>query len=261
MIWRKKLNMVIKVMVVDDEPHIRKILQTVITRNPAFEVVAGCDNMTDALIQFNDKKPQVVFMDIEIKDSSGVDCAKVMSQLNPDIKIIFATAHSEYMANAFELYAFDYLVKPFDMKRIEHTLEKLERTMLIESPSDMGASHKESTESTDDDKKGKILIKGKEVVSFVDVDDIIFIERLDSATHIYTKNKEDFVTSMSLAEFEEKLDENTFIRSHKSFIINITMIKRVEQYGRWTYSVYFKGIDKDALITKEKYDQIKNMYE
>lgn len=250
--------MAIKVMVVDDEPHIRKILQTVITRNPAFEVVAGCDNMTEALLEFNSKKPQVVFMDIEIKDSSGVDCAKVMSQLNPDVKIIFATAHSEYMANAFELYAFDYLVKPFDMKRIEHTLERLEKSMSWAQQADESVVRKEGA---DDDKKGKILIKGKENVSFVDVADIVFIERIDSATHIYTKSREEFVTSMSLADFEEKLDENVFIRSHKSYIINVTMIKRVEQYGRWTYSVYFKGLDKDALITKEKYDQIKNMYE
>ncbi len=251
--------MSIKVMVVDDEPHIRKILQTVISRNSAFEVVAGCDNMTEALLMFNEKRPQVVFMDIEINQSSGIDCAKVIAGIDPDVKIIFATAHSEYMANAFELYAFDYLVKPFDMKRIEHTLEKLERsimlaTMLVEEAS----SYKDSSE---DDKKDKILIKGKENVSFVDVEDIVIIERFDNATHIYTKNKEEFVTSMSLADFEEKLDENIFIRSHKSFIINITKIKRVEQYGRWTYSVFFRGLDKDALITKEKYEQIKNMYE
>ena len=248
--------MTIKVMVVDDEPHIRKILQTVITKNTAFEVVAGCDNMTDALIAFNEKKPQVVFMDIEIKGSSGIDCAKVMSGINPDVKIIFATAHSEYMANAFELYAFDYLVKPFDMKRIEHTLERIERSM-AEKPVDTYVSK----EVAEEEKKDKILIKGKENVSFLDVDDIVFIERVDNSTHIYTKTREEYVTSMSLADFEEKLDEHVFVRSHKSYIINVTMIKRVEQYGRWTYSVYFKNMDKDALITKEKYDQIKNMYE
>ncbi len=246
--------MAIKVMVVDDEPHIRKILETVISRNGAFEVVASCESMTEALLKFNDNKPQVVFMDIEIKDSSGIDCAKIMSQINPDVKIIFATAHSEYMANAFELYAFDYMVKPFDMKRIEHTLEKLQRsvTSVVSEP-------EMSEQKTDN--RNKMLIKGKETVSFVDIEDIVVIERLNNITYIYTRNNDEIVTTMSLAEFEERLDENIFIRSHKSFIINITMIKKVEQYGRWTYTVFFKDHDKDALITKEKYDQIKNMYE
>ena len=246
--------MAIKVMVVDDEPHIRKILETVISRNGAFEVVASCESMTEALLKFNDNKPQVVFMDIEIKDSSGIDCAKIMSQINPDVKIIFATAHSEYMANAFELYAFDYMVKPFDMKRIEHTLEKLQRsvTSVVSEP-------EMSEQKTDN--RNKMLIKGKETVSFVDIEDIVVIERLNNVTYIYTRNNDEIITTMPLAEFEERLDENIFIRSHKSFIINITMIKKVEQYGRWTYTVFFKDHNKDALITKEKYDQIKNMYE
>ena len=84
--------------------------------------------MTDALLAFHETQPEVVFMDIEIKGSSGIDCAKVIAQSAPDTKIIFATAYSEYMSNAFELYAFDYLVKPFDMERIQHTLERIQRS-------------------------------------------------------------------------------------------------------------------------------------
>jgi len=103
--------MAIKVMLVDDEAHIRLILRRVIERNPAFCVVSECDSMTDALLAFHETQPEVVFMDIEIKGSSGIDCAKVIAQSAPDTKIIFATAYSEYMSNAFELYAFDYLVK------------------------------------------------------------------------------------------------------------------------------------------------------
>ena len=119
--------MAIKVMLVDDEAHIRLILRRVIERNPAFCVVSECDSMTDALLAFHETQPEVVFMDIEIKGSSGIDCAKVIAQSAPDTKIIFATAYSEYMSNAFELYAFDYLVKPFDMERIQHTLERIQR--------------------------------------------------------------------------------------------------------------------------------------
>lgn len=117
--------MVINVMLVEDEPHIRLILRKVIEKRESFKVVYECDNMTDGLLGFNEYKPQVVFMDIEINKSSGIDCAKVISQIAPDTKIIFATAHSEYMSNAFEMYAFDYLIKPFNIERLIILLKEL----------------------------------------------------------------------------------------------------------------------------------------
>lgn len=236
----------LKVLLVDDELNIRKILRKVIEDNASFEVVGDCDNMADAIIQFNAKKPDVVFMDIEINNSSGIDCAKVIRELNPDVKIIFATAHSEYMSNAFEIYAFDYLVKPFNIDRIKQTLDRIEndynKNYTVIGPS-------------------KLLIKGRENVTFVDVADIVMVERANNNTYIYTKDGENYVTSMSIGDIEEKICGEELVRSHKSYIINISMIKKIEPYGRWTYVVFFKGINKDALITKEKYDQIKNLYE
>lgn len=232
--------MSIKVLLVDDEPNIRKILHKVIESNPAFEVVGDCDSMTEAIIQFNSKKPDVVFMDIEINSGSGIDCAKVIRELNPDVKIIFATAHSEYMSNAFEIYAFDYLVKPFDMDRIKQTLERIEGNFK---------------------KKSKLLIKGRENVTFVDISEIVMVERANNNTYIYTKDGECHITSAALGEIEGKICGEEMVRSHKSYIINISMIKKIEPYGRWTYVVFFKGIDKDALITREKYEQLKNLYE
>ncbi len=257
----RKAAMNIKVLIVDDEPHIRKILQKVIEGNPAFEVVGDCDNMTEAIIQFNSRKPDVVFMDIEINGGSGIDSARVIRELNPDAKIIFATAHSEYMSNAFEIYAFDYLVKPFNMDRIKQTLGRIENSynksaVVIgqNTVKDMNTTGKPAD-------KAKLLIKGRENVIFVDVSEIVMVERANNNTYIYTKDGENYVTSTSLGDIEKKICGEELMRSHKSYIINISMIKKIEPYGRWTYVVFFKGIDKDALITKEKYEQIKNLYE
>lgn len=235
--------MAIKVMLVDDEPHIRLILRKVIERNNAFIVVSECDNMTDALLKFNEFQPEVVFMDIEIRGSSGIDCAKVISKIAPDTKMIFATAYSEYMSNAFEMYAFDYLVKPFDIARIEHTLERIQRTMTKNQPDN-----------------SRILIKGKESVRVLDKEDIILIERENNTTVIYTSDGESYNTSMAMNELEDRLSGSTFMRSHKSYIINLSRIKAIEPYGRWTYIVKFKGTAKDALITKEHYEQVKQIY-
>ena len=78
------------------------------------EVVSSCGNFASAISDFVKLRPDVIFMDIDLSGESGLECAKAITEVDSKVKIVFATAHSEYMANAFEIYAFDYLVKPFD---------------------------------------------------------------------------------------------------------------------------------------------------
>lgn len=247
--------MSISVMLVEDEEGIRKLLNKIIEKKSGFEVVAESDNLANAVTLFMKKKPEVVFLDIEIGGESGLECAKIIADLEPKTKIIFATAHSEYMSDAFEVYAFDYIVKPFNIDRVNHTLERIE-----------GLSEKQTPDTSHLDKivkyeKGleKLLVKGKESMSFVDIKDIILVQREDGNTVIYTKN-DSFTTSASLSDIEAKLDKDQFLRSHKSYIINVSQIKKIEPYGRWTYVVAFKDIDKDALMISEKYEEIKKRF-
>ena len=244
----------IKVLLVDDEPGIRLLLSKIINKTEGFEVVGECDTMSEAIKLFTTYKPEVVFLDIEIKGTSGLECAKIISDLNPKVKIIFATAHAEYMSEAFEVYAYDYIVKPFNVERVTQTLERVK------------VLNEKETASEEIDKivkyeKGlaRLLVKGKESMSFIDIKDIILVQRENSSTVIYTRS-DSFTTSASLSDIEAKLDPEQFIRSHKSYIINLTQITKIEPYGRWTYIVKFKGIDKDALITGEKYEEIKNRF-
>ena len=122
--------MAIKVMLIEDEAGMRLLLKKIIGKHPEFEVVAECEELTEAVIAFNRKKPEVVFLDIGIKGQNGIECAKILTDLNPKVRIIFATAHTEYMSEAFELYAFDYLVKPFDLERVNRTLGRIVEQML-----------------------------------------------------------------------------------------------------------------------------------
>lgn len=117
--------MAIRVIVVEDESGIRKLLRKIIERNDGFEVAGECDNLADAVSLFARLKPEVVFLDIEINGASGIDCAKIIADMEPKTKIVFATAHAEYMPEAFEVYAFDYLVKPFDIERVDRTLARI----------------------------------------------------------------------------------------------------------------------------------------
>ena len=115
----------IKVAVIEDEPEIGRLLCKIIEKQEGFVVVSESGSVSEAVTDFNKYQPDVVFVDFDLKGESGLECAKVMTQVNPKLKVIFATAHSEYMANAFEIYAFDYLVKPFDIERVGRTLKRI----------------------------------------------------------------------------------------------------------------------------------------
>ena len=238
----------IKVMVVEDEEHIRTILGKMIEKNEGCCVVASCGNFATAISDFIRLRPEVVFMDIDLGGESGLECAKAITEVDPKVKIVFATAHSEFMANAFEIYAFDYLVKPFDLERIGKTLTR------IKSLTEAKPAEEKADASPD-----KLMIKGREEINLVDTDDIIMIERTDGATRIVTKD-EVYLTTQALSVLEEKLDPEEFMRCHKSYIIRVDAIRKLEVYGRWTYVVKFKDISETALMTAANYEEIRKKF-
>ena len=245
--------MAIKVMLIEDEAGLRLLLRRIIEKHREFEVVAECEELTEAVLAFNRQRPEVVFLDIGIKGQNGIECARILTDLNPKVKIIFATAYTEYMSEAFELYAFDYLVKPFDLERVKRTLNRIVEQML---PREYEPEEKIVRSEYRQD---KLLVKGKESMSFIHIPDIVLIQRENNATVIYTE-KDSYVTSVSMAELEKKLDPEQFLRSHKSYIINLSRIRKVEPYGRWTYIVHFQGRKEDALLTAEKFEEIKKRF-
>ena len=241
----------IKVMVVEDEEQIRGILKKMIERTDDCSVVSSCGNFAAAISDFIKLRPDVVFMDIDLGGESGLDCAKAITEVDPKVKIVFATAHSEYMANAFEIYAFDYLVKPFDLERIGKTLQRIKNMTAQASES--------SVTNKPDSLYEKLVIRGKEEINLIDTKDIIMVERTDGMSRIVTKD-EVFLTTASLTSIQEKLDPARFMRCHKSYIIKTEAVKKLEIYGRWTYTVTLKNTDETALMTAEKYCEMKQNF-
>lgn len=251
----------IKVMVVEDEPEIRRLLVKMIEKKEGFAVVCEADSNMQAVSLFTQNRPQVVFVDVDLNGENGLECAKVLTEIDPKVKIIFATAHSEYMANAFEIYAFDYLLKPFKMERILKTLSRIEEMATVSEKEDAkDLLVQVSGKAVPDADSDKLLIKGKEQVFFIEKKDIVFVERENSVTNILTA-EETYHTSTSLTDLEEKLLGDLFMRCHKSYIINVHKISSIEPYGRWTYVVHFKGMQQTALITHDKYNEIKDRFQ
>lgn len=242
-----------KVLICDDEFGMRMMLRKAVEKIEGFKVAGEAENGEAVLSLAESLRPDVIFLDVEMPVINGIECARQIVEINPKAIIIFATGHDEYMSDAFQLYAFDYLIKPFKLERIYQTLERIKA---IHS-----GQREENIHSIIRFEKGleKVLLKSKEGLSFVDMSDIIIIQREERSTVIYTKDGS-YITSEGLSELEERLDKNQFFRSHKSYIINLSMINKIFPYGRWTYLVKLKGTDKDALLTHERYEEIKNIF-
>ena len=259
----------IKVMIIDDEQEIRRLLHKMVEKQPDYQVVAECGSFAAAVAEFAKYRPDVVFVDIDLNGEDGLNCARVLTELDPKLKVIFATAHSEYMANAFEIYAFDYLVKPFNMERMVRTLDRIRNTFaqsgkqgLADSPGrfgEEGNANIPDKASRPERCRGKLMVKGKEQVYLLDVEEILFVERTEGSTNIVTAGGQ-YKTSVSLSDLETKLDADRFLRCHKSYIINISRIVRIEPYGRWTYVVRFRDCEMSALMTAQNYEKIKKIF-
>ena len=185
----------------------------------------------------------------------GVECARLIQDKNPKTIMVFVTAHEEYMADAFEVYAFDYLLKPFRLERAMHTLDLI-RQRLRESAGAQDAPQKPVRFNA----PARIMLRHREGVSFVDLNDILLVQREERATVVYVADGGRFVTGDTLGEMEERLPEGMFFRTHKSYIVNINHIESISPYGRWTYIVKLRGTKQDALITHERFEELQTRF-
>lgn len=242
-----------KVLIADDDFGMRLVLKKALAAIEDIEIIGEAKDGEEALKLYDKHHPDIVFLDVEMPGLSGIDCAKGILDINPKTIIIFVTAHSEYMPEAFELYAFDYLVKPFKLERLHQTLQRI-RTI-----GQLSEEHPINRKLNSGISLEKLLVRHKEGIDFIDINEIIIIQRENRATVIYT-NKQSYTSSESLSELEEKLGKNKFFRCHKSYIINLTLIDKIYPYGRWTYVIKLKNTDKDALLTHDKFLELEKMF-
>jgi len=251
----------IRVVIADDQEGMRMILRKMIAKVEGFTLCAEADSGDKVLDLVEKHKPHVCFLDVEMPGMTGLECAKAIQDTDPHTIIVFATAHDDYMAQAFEVYAFDYMVKPFKLERVMKTLERIRQVML--SRSELQAAMPQAPAVSIRARgaaSGRIMLRHKEGVNFVNQADILLVQRENRSTVLYATDGRRFETSESLGEVEERLDPQIFFRCHKSYIINLNVIDSITPYGRWTYVVHLVGTSQDALITHEKYEELENMF-
>ena len=244
-------NEEIRVVIADDEPGMRMIMRKMIEKAVGFTLCGEADNGPDLLKLVEQYKPQVCFLDVEMPGMTGLECAKAIQDTDPRTILVFATAHEDYMAQAFEVYAFDYMVKPFKVERVMKTLERIRQVI-----GGRAQPQSEQAEKLEEHIKaipargassGRIMLHHKEGVNFINQSDILLVQRENRSTVLYATNGRRFETSEALGDVEARLDPKIFFRCHKSYIINLNVIDNITPYGRWTYVVHLTGTTQDAL--------------
>lgn len=230
----------IKVIIADDYTEARTLLKEMLK---SIDEIESVDEAADGLTLLNmvkTIKPDIVFIDINMPVLNGIEAAKLIVDINPKPYIVFVTASQDYTTEAFELYAKDYLVKPFKLHRLVQTIEIIKQELEEKKASKTALSFKD-----------KITFKTGNEEVYVYISDIIMCEKINRKVVLYTKHGK-YTLHSSLEEIERKLDNSLFFRSHKAFLINLKLTSNVK-YLRDSAEIALQFTDRTAYLSKLRY--------
>ncbi len=201
-----------KALIIDDEPTAREILESHLEKIDLIEVVGSCKNAMEGFSKLNEIQVDLIFLDINMPEISGLQFAKT---LDKKIKVIFTTAYREYAVDGFDLQAVDYLMKPISLERLIKSINKF----LGESIPLENVTEKEIQAENSD----FIFVRSDRKMIKIDFEDILYIESLSDYLKIHTKEKT-ITTRETISNIETKLPHKDFLRCHRSFIVSIPRI-------------------------------------
>lgn len=219
-----------KALVIDDEELARRRILNLLEDVAEIEVIGECTNGKTAIASINKLNPDLIFLDINMKDMNGFQVLQKVS-ITPKPIVIFVTAYDNYALKAFDVDAFDFLLKPFKDQRFFRTIDKVMRTSQKEADAQFEVRMEELLEvySKKGKESGKILklpIKQGNKTILVDPSEIRYIMASGYYAEIYIENKK-YLLRETLSNLEEILDGNSFLRIHRSTIINLSYVKEI----------------------------------
>lgn len=242
----------INVLIAEDDPSMCYVLKKTLEQISGVKVLGEAGDGISALKLVEELKPRVVFIDIDLPEKNGLELAREICDIDPQTILVFATAYDNYTHEAFEVYAFDYLVKPFKLERIKKTMERIKKQDSQESPAlNFPALKGEISPS-------RLVIRQGEKFIFLDTKEILFITRENRKSVIYTA-KHKISTTENLNDIEKRLTGSSFFRSHRGYIVNLGMIKEIYPWGRKAYEITFKDRKETALLTLERSKELEKV--
>ena len=216
---------------IEDESTARELLRHMLADNEQVTVIAECADGFCGLKEIKELKPDLVFLDIQMPKLTGLELIEVLDE-RPEV--IFTTAYDQYAIRAFELNAVDYLLKPFSKERLNDALEKAINRIVKNEKQDKAIENLISSRSEEEGPLTRIVIRKGSGIKIVPLDAVSYIGAEDDYVMIHY-NDGKALKQQTMKYYEEKLPSASFLRVHRSFIVNLEKITRLEPYSKDNY--------------------------
>jgi two-component system LytT family response regulator len=213
-------------VIVDDEELARAVLREMLKAHPEIEILGECANGFEAVKTVSERKPDLLFLDIQMPKLDGFE---VLELIGSDIAVIFATAYDQHALRAFEVHAVDYLLKPVAADRFEAALERAKQRLgapLSPAVAELAASAREPGHYSE-----RIVVKDGTRVHIIPVAKLDYVEAQDDYVALASQGKK-HLKQQTISSLEALLDPKNFLRIHRSYIVNLERVTKVEPYGK-----------------------------
>lgn len=224
----------IRALIVDDEPLARQLLSDYLSDVEFVSIVGECQDGFQAMKAIQTYKPDLIFLDVQMPRISGFELLEVLE--NPP-SIIFTTAYDQYAIRAFELNAIDYLLKPFSKERFLMAINKYRERLRLTAPAEN--LQKLISEGTEKGTLNRIVVKSGTDIRIIPLNEIRYLEAWDDYVKVHTVN-DLYLKKQTLHFYENALDTERFVRIHRSFILNLTELTRIELLAKDQHQAILK---------------------
>jgi two-component system, LytTR family, response regulator len=243
----------IKALLIDDEPLARLIVREYLQGYPQVQVAQECNDGFEGVKAINEHNPDLVFLDIQMPKINGFEMLELIEQ---PPAVIFTTAFDEYAIKAFETHAIDYLLKPFSKERFDKAMEKwlaqrdgteqkAATNTLLQSPTEVPGQAE------------RIVVKMSGKIKIIPVHEVQYLEAADDYVKLHTREGV-FLKNKTMSYFEQTLDGNAFVRTHRSYMINIQEINRIDPYEKESHIAILKS-GAQVPVSKAGYSKLRGV--
>jgi len=240
----------IRTIIIDDEPLARSIVKEYLQHYPEVEVVQECNDGFEGVKAINHHHPDLIFLDIQMPKINGFEMLEILDQ---PPSVIFTTAYDEYAIHAFEAHAVDYLLKPFSRERFDKAMEKWMEQKGIEKKTATQSLLEGASLTPAQNERIVVKIGGK--IKIIPVPDVHYLEAADDYVSVHTAEGS-FLKNKTMSHFEQILSGDQFIRTHRSYIVNIQQITRIDPYEKETHLAVLRS-GKQVPVSKTGYAKLK----
>ncbi|MFW6352026.1 MAG: LytR/AlgR family response regulator transcription factor [Bacteroidota bacterium] len=217
-------------LIVDDEPPARAVVRSFLDQHPSIEITGECSNGFEAIKTIQEQKPDLIFLDIQMPKVSGLELLEVLDEAPV---VVFSTAYDQYALKAFEMSAVDYLLKPYSQVRFNQAMEKVMEQLQKGEKTDtkkLIQTHSNENQTLLE----RVVVKTGNKMHVIPVGKIRYIEASEDYVMIYADNSK-HLKAQTMRFYETHLSPDQFVRIHRSFLVNVNYVERLEPYDKDTY--------------------------